>query len=393
MAVLDLHSPVIWISAAVFAIGISVLYQNVGHALNVLGIGKTYTSVNTTSCHQIGIGVLHGCEDIVVDPNTGLAYLACGSLKPRQHWLHPDDEYDLAHESEADHVYIMDENGKYSDIKLLETASNGSLQPLSQDFRVHGFDIYWDPHDPQDMTFIFINHQLVHNAVSIFSYRHGSHHMVHVETVHSDLLHSPNNVLAMSKRAFYATNDMKYTRGIMREISIYAQLPHGHVVYRNEDGLFSVAAANIRYPNGIAKYKTWIYVASCTDPGVHIYKEDGDGKLSFQGRIVYSDGVPDNLFVDPGSGQLYSTLFLKSREVHKYFKHPSLNTTRVAATKIVRLTQRNTGEGFDIESLLIDSGDLMPTATIAAIQRRNQIRRMLIGCAMCNALVVCSDVA
>ncbi|KAJ2552833.1 hypothetical protein EV175_003164 [Coemansia sp. RSA 1933] len=380
-----------FILIAIAVVIASVVYQNVVHSLRIIGAGKLYVSENTTSCLQIGHGELQGCEDILVDPYSGLAYLACGRINARQRWLHPDDEYDMSFESEVDRIYVMDENNKYSGIAVLEASHDGSsLQPFSQDFRVHGFDIYTDPDNPHAMTFMFVNHQIAHDAVSIFSHIRGSDHMVHVETVHSELLHSTNNVLAMSKRAFYATNDMKFTKGIMRAVSSNARLPDGHVVYHSEDGVFSVAASNIRYPNGIAKHNDWIYVASCTDPGIQIYGEATQGVLKFYGRTIYDDGIPDNISVDPESGQLYTTAFLKVRETHRFFRNPSLNTTRIAGTRVVRLTQRSDPkDGFDIESVLVDSGELMPSATVAVIQRRNQTQRMLIGCVMCDFLVVC----
>ncbi|KAJ2080665.1 hypothetical protein H4R24_002902 [Coemansia sp. RSA 988] len=378
---------------ALLALGGSFIYVQISHALNILGIGKVYVNVNTTSCRQIGHGVLHGCEDIVVDPHTGLAYLACGSLTPRQHWLHPDDEYNFLHESETDHVYVITEDDRYTEIILLEPSANRGNVPFSQDLRVHGFDIYWDSDDPQRMTFMIVNHQLDHEAVSIFSHVSGSDHMVHIETVKSELLWSANNIVAMSHTEFYATNDMRFRRGIMREVSNNLRIADGHVVYRNHSGHFSVAASNIRYPNGIARHQDQIYVASCTDPGVQIYRPGEGGRLAYQGRIIYNDSIPDNLFVDPLNGQIYSTTFLKARETHNFFKHPSLNTTKEAGTKLLRLTPRsNSSQDFDIESLLIDSGELMPTATIAAVQRRNQIQRILVGCVMCNFLVVCDHV-
>ncbi|KAJ1938873.1 hypothetical protein FBU59_004307, partial [Linderina macrospora] len=111
----------------------------------LIGVGLEYENKNTSSCRKVGQGVLHGCEDIVVDPGTGMAYLACGAIKPRQHWLLPDMEYDLANEVEKDHIYIMDEKDRYSELKAMERTADGSLVPFTQDFRVHGFDIYWDP--------------------------------------------------------------------------------------------------------------------------------------------------------------------------------------------------------------------------------------------------------
>ncbi|KAI7834361.1 hypothetical protein BX661DRAFT_177081 [Kickxella alabastrina] len=346
------------------------------------GIGRTYTSANTTSCKQIGHGKLHGCEDIIVDPETGLAYLACGSLKPRQHWMHPGDEYDFANEVEKDRIFVIDEADNYTEIKTYERAVNRSLKPFSQDLRVHGFDIYWDPADSNDMTFMLVNHQLDHAAVSIFSYRRGSNYMVHVETVSSSLLKSPNNIVAMSKRAFYATNDMKYTGGILRAVSNNLRLANGHVVYRNDSGKFNIGRTD----------KNLIYVASCTDPGIQIYRSNVNGNLEYQGRTLFWNSIPDNIHVDHSTGQLYCTGFLKVSQTHRYFKSPSLNTTATAGTKILRLTPRDDPrQGFDTETLLIDSGVLMPTATIAALQRRNQIQRLLIGCAVCNFLVVCDS--
>ncbi|KAJ2391623.1 hypothetical protein GGI05_002893 [Coemansia sp. RSA 2603] len=268
------------------------------------------------------------------------------------------------------------------------------MLPFSQVLRLHGFDIYWNPKDSDDMTFMFVNHQLEHAAVSIFSHRRGTDYMLHVETVKSGLLHSPNNIVATSKRSFYATNDMKYTRGIMREIYMNLRIPNGHVVYRNETGKFSIAANHIGYPNGIVKSGDWIYVASCTDPGVQVYNASPDGSLKYHSRNRYWDSIPDNLHVDYLTGQIYSTSFLKVGQTHRFFRNPSLDTTETAGTKLLRLTPRSNDprNGFDVETLLIDSGRLMPTATIAAVQRRNGVQRLLIGGVMSSSLVVCKTV-
>ncbi|KAJ2662174.1 hypothetical protein IW148_003063 [Coemansia sp. RSA 1199] len=391
MAVFN-HTKVIMALALAVA-ALSPLIMQAKTSLEIIGFGRTYYNVNTTSCRQIGHGVLQGCEDIIVDPHTGLAYLACGNLLARQRWLTPGDAYDVSREVEMDRVYVMREDDTYNEIRLLEETAEGTLILFSQSLRLHGFDIFWDPADPQHMTFMFVNHQPGHAAVSIFTYVRDADYMVHVETVATDLLHSPNNILAMSQRAFYATNDIKFDHHIMRTLSTNMRLAHGSVVYRNDTGSFSVAVAGIRYPNGIARHKDRIYVASCSDPSVHIYRANADNSLELQGRTIFPDSIPDNLFVDPQNGQIYATTFLKSRETHKLFHNPSLETSRIAGTRILRLTQRNDAPSFVIETLLIDSGELMPTATIAAVQRRNQIQRMLIGCVMCNFVVSCSEIS
>ncbi|KAJ2799137.1 hypothetical protein H4R21_003660 [Coemansia helicoidea] len=381
---------------AVAAAAGTALYVYLSHSIAITGVGKTYTSVNTTSCHQVGRGILQGCEDIVVDPHTGLAYLACGNLAVRQRVVQGKHDSDSSHAAatDADHVYVMDENDAFADIKLLQQDDGGELVPYRQPLRLLGFDIHWDPKDPQRMTFMFINSQPGHPAVSIFAHVSGADHMVHMETVRSELLWSPNNILATSDRSFYATNDQKHKPGLLRSVSTMLRLPHGHIVHRNGTGDFSIAASGLRFPNGIAKHEDWIYVASCGDPGVHIYQAGADGHLARTGRTVYADGMPDNLSVDPVTGQLYSTTFLKVFDVLKSFESTPPATMQTASTRIVRLTQRSDARrGFDIESLLVDSGELMPTASIAAIQRRNRIKRMLVGCVMCDAVVACDAVA
>lgn len=374
--------------------------NHINRVINALGVGASYESVNATSCYQVGEGALQGCEDIVVDPRTGLAYLACGNVKARQRWLSPDHIYDFGNEVKKDHLFVMDERDNYKEIKPMEMAEDGeTMRPFSQDFRLHGLDIYWNPLDPTDMTFMLVNHQLNHPAISIFSYKHGEAHMIHVETLKSPLLTAPNNVVALSKRAFYATNDVPFEKGILRQMAIFLQFPISYVVHHNGHGQFSVVAKHVKYANGIAKHNDLIYVASCSDPSVHIYRQViANNSLEFVGRQYFSNSVPDNISVDPETGQLYMANSLKILETTRYHKNPSLKTTSIAGVQISRLTPLSHKESkiskghFSAESLLIDSGKLMPSATIAVLQKRNQTRRVLVGCVACHAVVVCPSI-
>ncbi|KAJ1932333.1 hypothetical protein EC988_009493, partial [Linderina pennispora] len=99
-----------------------------------------------------------------------------------------------------------------------------------------------------------------------------------------------------------------------------------------------------------------------------------DHMLVYQGRSFFPDSVPDNVFVDKPTGHVYATGFLRVLEVGKFFHDPSFNGSSTCAAEVLRLTQnKDPKKGFAIESLLQDSGLMMPTATIAAIQRRNSI--------------------
>ncbi|KAJ2295108.1 hypothetical protein IWW55_005553, partial [Coemansia sp. RSA 2706] len=44
-----------------------------------------------------------------------------------------------------DNVIVMDENNNLQVLRLVELdCSSNTLVPFTQEFRVHGFDIYWD---------------------------------------------------------------------------------------------------------------------------------------------------------------------------------------------------------------------------------------------------------
>ncbi|KAJ2832993.1 hypothetical protein FBU31_001985 [Coemansia sp. 'formosensis'] len=45
--------------------------------------------------------------------------------------------------------------------------------------------------------------------------------------------------------------------------------------------------------------------------------------------------------------------------------------------------------GFSEESVLVHSGDLLPSATIAVVQRRNNVHRMVLGSVMANHIAIC----
>ncbi|KAI8322273.1 calcium-dependent phosphotriesterase [Martensiomyces pterosporus] len=249
---------------------------------------------------------VQGCEAIRTDPRTGLVYMACGNRKARTRWLHPNSEYNQEFEQYKDHVLVVDEKDSIRSLDVLERDSGGALVPFGQDFRVHGFDIYWDDLDPEELTFMFVNHQQSGPAVSIFTHRLGTSHIQHVETVRSPLLQSPNDVLAVSRRAFYVTNDLRHLRGRLRKLEEFLGMPWGSVVHRGHEGVFSTAYSGLAYPNGIAASpdRSLVYIACSSEPSVSIFRPGNDGTLEFVGKTVFRAFVPDNISVDAPTGQV-----------------------------------------------------------------------------------------
>ncbi|KAJ2074342.1 hypothetical protein GGI09_008788, partial [Coemansia sp. S100] len=180
------------------------------------------------------------------------------------------------------------------------------LVPFSQDFRVHGFDIYWDNLDPTELTFMFVNHQRKGGAISIFKHRLGAGYIEHVKTVKSPLLFSPNDVVATSRSTFYATNDLRHKSGILHKIEVLLGMPWGHIVYYGPEGITSKAYSGIAYPNGIARSPNGalIYVSASSEPSIYAFRPEYDGALQLAGKTTFRGFVPDNISVDAATGEL-----------------------------------------------------------------------------------------
>ncbi|KAJ2260481.1 hypothetical protein GGI01_002966 [Coemansia sp. RSA 376] len=294
---------------AICILTLTYIFRTIVQRVEVFGIGTTHENTNTTGCYSFGkdIPQVQGCESIQVDPRTGFVYLACGNRHARTRWLHPDEHYNPVFEQLDDHILVLDEKNTIHSLKVLErnTTSN-MLVPFSQDFRVHGFDIYWDNLDPTELTFMFVNHQRKGGAISIFKHRLGAGYIEHVKTVKSPLLFSPNDVVATSRSTFYATNDLQHKSGILHKIEVLLGMPWGHIVYYGPEGITSKAYSGIAYPNGIARSPNGalIYVSASSEPSIYAFRPEYDGSLQLAGKTTFRGFVPDNISVDAATGEL-----------------------------------------------------------------------------------------
>ncbi|KAJ2747382.1 hypothetical protein GGI20_000520 [Coemansia sp. BCRC 34301] len=278
-------------------------------------------------------------------------------------------------------------------LKVLErNRTNNELVPFSQDFRVHGFDIYWDNLDPLELTFMFVNHQRTGGAVSIFKHRVGVGYIEHVETIKSPLLFSPNDVVATSRSTFYATNDLRYKRGIMHKIEVLLGMPWGHIAYYGPEGVVKKAYSGIAYPNGITKSPGGglIYVSASSEPSVSALRPAYDGTLHFAGKKTFRGFVPDNISVDAATGELLVSGFLNTFEMFRYNREVLVGTDARPAGAVRRLLpSADMHKGFSEEGVLVHNGDLLPSMTAAVIQRRNQVHRIVLGSVMANHIAIC----
>ncbi|KAJ1960545.1 hypothetical protein GGI12_003740 [Dipsacomyces acuminosporus] len=399
----------LFVNLALVLVAFAYTYRLVAHRIEVFGIGTTHSSVNTTGCYTFGEELDHvqGCEDIRVDPRTGLGYMACGNRRARTRWLHTNAVYNPSFEQFKDHVLVVDEKNNVISLDIVEKSSSGTLVPFKQDLRLHGFDIYWDDVSPDELTFMFVNHQRAGHAVSIFKHRVGTSYIEHVETVRSPLIRSPNSILAVSRRAFYVTNDLRYLGGKLRKIEEFFGMPWGNVVYHGDEGLVSIAYSGLSYPNGIARSPdhSLVYVACSSEPSVRTFRPSDDGSLELVSKTKFKAFVPDNLSVDAHTGQVivagkYRAFaashslcrFLNTFEMFRYNREVLHGTAARPASSIRRLTpSSDPRKGLKVESILVDGGDLLPSTTVGAVQRRNGVKRLVLGAVMADRIAICGS--
>ncbi|KAJ2408141.1 hypothetical protein J3B01_001725 [Coemansia erecta] len=287
----------------------------------------------------------------------------------------------------------MDENNNILALQLVELdRESNKVVPFTQEFRVHGFDIYWDSLDPTELTFMFVNHQRTGDGISIFRHKIGTKYLQHVKTVKSPLLYAPNDVVAMSRSTFYATNDMRSTSRIMRQIEIFFGMAWGHIVYYGHEGMFTTAAAGISYPNGIARSAdgNTIYVAASSEPSVNMFRPASDGTLALVGKTVFKDFVPDNVSVDTTTGQVLVSGFLNTFEMFRY-NHEVLSGTSARPAAAVRRLRplAYPRMGFAVENVLSHDGTLLPATTMATLQTKRGVQRILLGSVMADHIAIC----
>ena len=241
--------------------------------LNNAGQFKQLEWVPLPACTPIEGAV--GAEDLTIHP-AGFAFLSAMDRRAL-----------AAGEEAKGGLYFYDLKEEGAQPKQLETDFEGVLRP-------HGLSLYRG----SDGVFLqVVNHPPGSHAIEIFEWLDGR--LEHRETVSGPELVSPNDVVAVGARAFYATNDHIDPPGVRRVVDDYLQRANANVVYFDGHGL-RVVADGIAYANGIniSIAGRELYVGATTGKKIHLYRREFQtGDLTPTGTIDLDTGV-DNIEVD-----------------------------------------------------------------------------------------------
>lgn len=281
----------------------------------VSGIGAPLATKLAGSC--VRVDVAPGTEDIQYDPDTRLAFISAENRRV------------IDHDNPPPGVGTAEGNGIYA------LAVDGPLDQLGEpyrvspegwrDFRPHGISLWVgeDANGARIRRLFVINHKSmarvnIEQNVEIFDIGE-SGMLTHLETVAFPEMFSPNDVVGVGPRQFYATNDLVNREGIGLYLEALLSLPISSAVFFDgEEG--RKITGGLAFGNGInvSPDGKSIYIAEWTDHEMSFYDRLEDNSLRHRASFSMPAGV-DNLDVDPEGNIWFGGLsrvfdFIESRE-------------------------------------------------------------------------------
>ncbi|KAI0178630.1 calcium-dependent phosphotriesterase [Hypoxylon sp. FL1284] len=256
------------------------------------------------------------CEDLHYHEPSGMLYSACmGDLEIAAGWFPGAGSLDHPERpGYGTFVYINPKNGKTQKLSLVD---------FEGPFVTHGISLYSPPSDPKTVYIFAVNHlpnplwtasssaqPKAASRIELFVHTVGSKTAKHLRSISHPLIHTPNDILALSEKEFFVTNDQYYHGGFMRVVELIAHLPWTDTVHVRigDDGdvSASVSISSIANNNGLG----WgpdqqVLISSAFGSSLYFSRFEGEqNKTLSVSHSVQADGVVDNpsFFKDPWAG-------------------------------------------------------------------------------------------
>jgi arylesterase/paraoxonase len=253
----------------------------VARILNAAGEFDDIRPVALSTCKTIG--GLKGSEDMQVDRETKTLFVSSGDFRSLR----------AGKPSAQDGIYALSPD--HPELGLHKLAG------APADFHPHGISLYRAPDGV--LTLMAVNHPGVGkpSTVEIFevAQTNAGPSLNHVGSISGELLHSPNDVVAVGKDRFYASNDHGSETDFGMLLENYLMLPRASVVYYDGNA-FRTVADGLLFANGVnvSPNRAFLYVAETTRGTVKTYSRDViSGTLTLQNEFDVARGV-DNIDVD-----------------------------------------------------------------------------------------------
>ncbi|KAJ8031154.1 Serum paraoxonase/arylesterase 2 [Holothuria leucospilota] len=316
--------------------------------------------------------VENGAEDIALT-KSGLAIITSG--------------IDINYRADATDPRISEAEGKLFAFDFNHPEKNAVELKFTGDFEFvpHGIGI-WESAD--DGTFLFVvNHRRDAETIEIFKLSGTAAKPIleHVESVQDPLFTSMNDVVATGPRSFYVSNDgyLRYT--VMRAVERLFNRPWGSVVHYNGKTARKVVDSAFEY-NGMSLSRDgkFLFISCPFALSIAIYERSTDSNdLSFQ-QDIHVGTFPDNIFVHPGTGDLWIGCSPIGHRVFAAFG----NLDNWAPSQAIRVRPLGTDakpfEKFKLYEVYYDDAHLMSSSSSAVVVGN----KLLVG-SIVHKLVFC----
>ena len=279
------------------------------------------------------IEIAPGPEDIEIDHETGIAYIAATDrrvLEPRPRGT----------------IFTLDLNDP--DAVPIEI-----LGQEPADFYSHGISLWRGPDGK--LRLFAVNHPEAGETVEVFDIA-ADGGLIHIETITSPKMFALNDLVAVGARQFYATNDQKYKDGIGAALELFLGLPLGEVIYFDGEETKKVASG-FAFANGVntSLDGSQVYVTETIGRKLAVFERDKvSGALSKRRNYGLGTGA-DNIDIAP-DGTVYIGAHPKLLAFTKHASDPDA----VSPSQVIRFDPVER----DFESVYVSqNGELNGSAT------------------------------
>ncbi len=321
------------------------------HTIIKMGVVTSIKGINNWNCETIG--GLPGSEDIVIDHESGIAFISSQNRR------------------KGDKV----QGGIFElDLNVDDSVPRKLTGNVSFDFHPHGLDLFIS--DSGERYLYVINHRKDGHYIEIFTY---NGELNHIKSVSGKGLISPNDILAVDIDKFYISNDHIAKSEFMGLMETFFMLSIANITYFNGENFF-IADNFIAFPNGLAisdDGKT-VYSSSTIGQSLKIYSRNIEsGHLKKIDEIRISSGL-DNLDMDENG-----KLWLGAHPKLLAFMNHATDENVISPSEIYTIDTYN---DYKVDKVFLDKGNLISGSSVAA-KYRNTI---LIGTVFEDFILRCN---
>lgn len=302
------------------------------------------------------VDVFPGTEDVTIDPDTDLAFVSASDRRAL-----------AAGKPVRGGIFTVDLAGSHAVRKV--------SPDVPADFQPHGISL-WSGRGGEKRLFV-VNHPVAGgHTVEIFEVgERGA--LRHLETVAFAAMYTPNDVVAVGPRQFYASNDRGYTSGLMETLEAYLALPLSSVVYFDgREG--RIVQRGLAYANGInvSPDGSTVYIAEVLGRRIGFYTRNATTGDLERTRVVDIDTGPDNIEVARDGG-----IWIGGHPRAFDFLEHAENETAIAPSHVLRIDP----ETGDVKDVFIDTTGVLNASSVGAVWDRT----LVVGAVFDGHVLVC----